>query len=130
MHILDITVDRCPNCPPGEPCLECAAEPDITYAIQCPCVTQDCRWWINCQTAHDPANDLTENPVDHGEEHQRIDGCWMVATEWCMAQECDNLDDAGTETGLPVGSHPVCVSWESESLLIEPLIPSGPDVDR
>jgi hypothetical protein len=75
---------------------------DRKYEIECPGVTDACAMWIPCDCAAAARPDqLWEDPVAHGVEHQNIDGEWMTQTDQCLYAGHDSLPDVAADMREP-----------------------------
>lgn len=128
-HILVVTVDRCPDCPPGGLCADCTEHPELTYVVECPGVTDVCRTWWECMESHsedDEERMENEEPV-HGAEHQRVGGLgWCTPGSQCFLTISDSIPEEGeyATNGKP-GRYPVGFDFGDPGEVFLHLIKTG-----
>lgn len=99
-HVLHVDVDRCGDCPPEGPlCADCTEEPELTYTIECPGVTDACRTYWECRRDHSEDDIVRmENEEEvHGALHTYVSGLgWATPSDRCYVQEADAVSEEGS----------------------------------
>lgn len=146
-----LTVAFRPTTNPDEQAIRAALSPaeqwswdaeNVDLAIECPGVTSACECWEECGTCARTLTDEQQDALDetgeaHGEEHQSIDGMWMIRTGKCLSVICDWHEGATEllhDEKLTAGRHAVAYDCEegyvSFFLVTEsPTIPHGQVTD-
>ncbi len=107
----------------------------LSYQVQCPGVTDQCRRYEDCGASPDESLALTEAVANgwdvrsHGRHHRRIAGVWMQATDHCYVASHHALQERATAAGPGPGRYPIL--WSSgdagTDLEISPLCTTGPE---
>jgi len=124
-HILIVTFDPCPECPPDGRCDDCTDYPEIDYAIECPGRTEQCRVWWECIDCTRKANadesgafgeHLHEEP-EHGVQHRWLGGVgYCTPGDGCAVQLADSLPDCASEVATEPGRYPVDYDFDDGEL--------------